>query len=641
MIIRYAYEDERVQKSFNYQQNTNLNTLIQNSDICTIGFSDEIIMGLDGNIKVILTDKEHPFAITNWVFSAKINIDPNYFAENETEVISALVDYINSLSKDYIKISNPELITSDVITAIANNKNIRRVHLGSRNQAYSLNKDVYLELKNAGIENIITDMVDEDLMENFDEIIDYNRHRKVIGNYTYAHLQGKTFPENQLTLRTKVKPEEMRYLKHIKEGITIKFDYYDYENIYEVIKTIQNNNQIMFYKFSIDEKKDQLTHFFISHEDEFKDYPITCNLRLDEDYDINEYLQYEKRLYELIKPAMNLSPFEKYLYAYRVTKRYKKYKENKNEPFEARSLYKILDGEYMVCVGYSVLLGDLLTKLGIESNEYGVTVDTTYDNYDASKQESSEDLSVSTAGHARRMVNLVDPKYGIDGIYVADPTWDNDLENDTYCFALLTPDEVISAKRYLLFDKYSASELFYVSSLEEFYSKINFMLNHEMLSTSNKEKEGFAQELKVIARILEIIKKLDISFFNYFLETYPDIKDNPDSNRLDVMNIVNEKKYSKETIQDIFLELGEYILNKVNKTINKEQYESALQVMYQECYSISENQAKELTEKAIEDTKNKMIHSFPKREMQYSDGHTEIYDNEVNKFDGENKNRKI
>ena len=46
-------------------------------------------------------------------------------------------------------------------------------------------------------------------------------------------------------------------------------------------------------------------------------------------------------------------------------KKYKEYKENNDKKEQSRNLYDILDGEYMVCVGYATLLGDLLNKLGI------------------------------------------------------------------------------------------------------------------------------------------------------------------------------------------------------------------------------------------------------------------------------------
>ena len=41
---------------------------------------------------------------------------------------------------------------------------------------------------------------------------------------------------------------------------------------------------------------------------------------------------------------------------------------------KARRVYDILNNNYMVCVGYSEFLGDLLEKLGIENIEFSVEV---------------------------------------------------------------------------------------------------------------------------------------------------------------------------------------------------------------------------------------------------------------------------
>lgn len=94
---------------------------------------------------------------------------------------------------------------------------------------------------------------------------------------------------------------------------------------------------------------------------------------------LDNFFESEKKLWQLVGNTKNLSPFEKFIYDYNTTKKYKQYRENKEAPSASRNLYSILDNEYMVCVGYSNLLGDLLDKEDIPSIDHGVSVDISYD----------------------------------------------------------------------------------------------------------------------------------------------------------------------------------------------------------------------------------------------------------------------
>ena len=102
----------------------------------------------------------------------------------------------------------------------------------------------------------------------------------------------------------------------------------------------------------------------------------------------------------------NLSPYEKYVAVYYIVKSFKKYKEYAPHSLESRSIYLTLTNDYLVCVGYSTLLVELLKRVGIQAEEIGVF------------------LSSPKGGHSRCMVNLVDSKYDIDGIFFCDPTKD-------------------------------------------------------------------------------------------------------------------------------------------------------------------------------------------------------------------------
>ena len=82
-----------------------------------------------------------------------------------------------------------------------------------------------------------------------------------------------------------------------------------------------------------------------------------------------------------------------------------------------------------------------------------------------------EEKSIDLAGHARVIVNINDPKYNISGVYVVDPTWDNDLENDYYNHALMSFDKTCNEKRM---SNLSFEDLIMnVKSMDEFNNKAN------------------------------------------------------------------------------------------------------------------------------------------------------------------------
>ena len=51
-------------------------------------------------------------------------------------------------------------------------------------------------------------------------------------------------------------------------------------------------------------------------------------------------------------------------------------------------------------------------------------------------------------GHDRVLVYIKDEKYGIDGMYFSDPTWDNELIDNSYAHCLMTEEDVsLSSKK--------------------------------------------------------------------------------------------------------------------------------------------------------------------------------------------------
>ncbi len=98
-----------------------------------------------------------------------------------------------------------------------------------------------------------------------------------------------------------------------------------------------------------------------------------------------------------------LSPYEKYLYAYDIVTKFSYNEEEKGQNNDiSRHLITILTGDKIVCAGYANLLSELCNRLGLSCYTQGVN-----------------------KNHAICYVRIDDDKWGIHGIYASDPTADS------------------------------------------------------------------------------------------------------------------------------------------------------------------------------------------------------------------------
>lgn len=317
-----------------------------------------------------------------------------------------------------------------------------------------------------------------------------------------------------------------------------------------------------------------------------------------ETYTKEEYKETHEKLNNLIKPIKksNLSPYEKYLAVYNIVKKIKPYKDNPDRPRESRSLKYILnpENEYIVCVGYAKLLEILLEKVGVSSMSIPVLVDTSYD-----EGFTMECLETNLVGHQRTIVKIDDTKYGIHGIYIADPTWDNSEKFDLYNNSAMTFDKRKGAYRLealgiddLLLDFHS---------FKEFNEKINYYLKRE-IKKSPKEKinQKITLEYGILYnRIMSLIKKLDYSKYEYFNKKY--------QNKIDKITKKYEKmeNVSLKDIEEIYTEFlteyANYIIPLSNKEISNDVMFKALLNVKKEIDGFNEENLKEWEEV----TKNK------------------------------------
>ena len=228
---------------------------------------------------------------------------------------------------------------------------------------------------------------------DFDESIDFNID--VI----------KDEPEHVKFL-TQIKNNRLQYIKNADDIIF----YYEPKEIAEFVKRnpILKTKRIIFEDyFDLDPKlvnevseafgEDTSNIYFqISGNDDlitFKEYKDTIDSINQKINDIEKY---------------NFSPLEKIMYAYDMVrdKVYVEVEENEDKMI-SRNLTTALLGDKIVCVGYAKIFQTLVEKLGIECKIVYLM-----------KPNKDE-------GHARNVIFVKDDKYGVEGVYYFDPTWDN------------------------------------------------------------------------------------------------------------------------------------------------------------------------------------------------------------------------
>lgn len=267
------------------------------------------------------------------------------------------------------------------------------------------------------------------------------------------------------------------------------------------------------------------------------------------EYSEEEYFKEDKKIENLVSNIKNsnLSPLEKFIAVYNIVKNIKPYKENEEKKEEARYLRYILDNDYIVCVGYARLLVELLDKIGINATDYSVCVDVSYD-----EGFTLEEKNVLLVGHARVIVNMDDDKYNIHGLYVSDPTWDNNQEKNLLNNSLLPFDSMQRDFRMFSYDIFNP--ILDIHNFDEYNKQINFLLKRKIEKFTNifMKDNNFNEKLIETYRYTgdEILKTINCDpKYYYFMKKLSACK-------------------TEEHFIHFYTELGHYLLTRINKKFN-------------------------------------------------------------------------
>ncbi len=547
--------------------------------------------------KRIVADKQHPFIIKG----SKLEINEDYFLEHSQEIHN-LITTLCSKAKDIVfEIKNKELIPENIIETAINNKNINELDLVPASgyekelpeeQQYILTEKDYKKIKSSSHPiSVYTSNVVEELKDNFDPIIKFNRERNLIGGYTYDDLQKERVAIyggiGGLLLTEAISDEELQNLKYVNPNSSITIFSQNNEFIEKVLKEIQNlqSNQKIIIEVTDKENFNQSNIFKDSLYDDLNIFIHYSTQTIP----LGLYKKTEQTMYTFLSPLKDkdYSPFEKFIYVYNMTKRFKQYKESETNLKESRYLHEILFNNYMVCLGYAEMLIDFLHKIGIQATEQSI---------DVAINDEGEELKIG--GHTRVISHIVDPKYNIDGYYISDPTWDNSIEDDFYNYLVLTSKEVNSEDRKHMsgvrktdFSEFKApSDIMFSESLDEFYDKINYIINKKIkkyISDCKNKKEVYDIKNEVVEIYIRILNDILMKVKEIDEEKYKEI-----TSKYEIPKTKFDAKDGLiEEFSQIITELANYIVPMTNKVIPANTIIDAAMVVNKDALNLSDKKA--------------------------------------------------
>lgn len=209
---------------------------------------------------------------------------------------------------------------------------------------------------------------------------------------------------------------------------------------------------------------------------------VTFYSRYDEGREttLKEMIDVYNELLSYAKPAIdnNYSPAESIYYIYNVVKKRIYNEETKEEKYcKSRSVTDILNGDKIVCTGFSNLIAAI-------ANILHIPVEVSY----------WDDIADKTAGHSANVVYLNDPKYDICGVYAIDATWDSreneedtEYENNIEHFLIPMAIEEKSKKRCALKPTIGCSYYrFFISKI--YYKQTPFLTQNKDIAFKKAEQ---------------------------------------------------------------------------------------------------------------------------------------------------------
>lgn len=267
----------------------------------------------------------------------------------------------------------------------------------------------------------------------------------------------------------------------------------------------------------------------------------------------------------------NATPLEKYLMVYKFLAQHRYYLNNEFSG-KSRDVLSVLTQKDIVCAGYANLMKWICDRIGIKCEK--------------------QSLKSGIHGHRTNKIYIKDEKYGIDGWYYADSTWDSigkDLfrdqtilyEDKTYNFCLVPFDKVKNIKKELNFIKIEDNLLFETG---DFYNLDKIVYSHEF----NSRNKIF----KVCGEEFKIKEYNDVNISNKEFKECID-KLNSLLNKHNISHKIFDYNFGYKVIYKVILSLNYNVLseNEMVQYLKNKQDEVEKKLMHQniDIYGPSEN----------------------------------------------------
>ncbi len=327
----------------------------------------------------------------------------------------------------------------------------------------------------------------------------------------------------------------LRSYENILNNPSYLWDYVDYVHLYlfssDPLKYIEDNPILLKKKIVL---KDKISYGDIDKVKEIKNKysKYLNNIYLNVEGN-SEYLTVDDTISTLNKVEalasdirkLNLSPLENMVYVYDLVKS-RIYNKEKDSDYEyiSRDLSCVLNGDSIVCSGYIALYKAVLSRLGIEV---------------FSEYLTHEDKS----GHERAVSRVVDPKYGVDGVYFFDPTFDSKTSEedsyyiDNYRFFLKTFSEINEESRKSI--PPFKSEMFRCFT-SDFISRCKCVLKGEYNKEEDEEDILFTLNRLYFYAIFRSPYNME-EFRRIFLDKDEEVINRKISEAIEIVNLYNKR----------------------------------------------------------------------------------------------------
>ena len=556
---------------------------------------DEInLIRPNDDLHLIMTTVDVPImALTDFgLLSDSLCIEPSVYTNSPAHFDDIIVKMIKKLQCQSFSVEETIVLSDEIINAISQNSNIKTIFLGKR----LLTKELYDKLVFHRPIEIMCDSVEEELCEIYDGTIYDNLYRKIVDEYNYTTLQRAKSINLSRVYSSQELDKIFKYAPNL-ESITVEGN--ALSCLREIMEKIVDSN------IDITLNLDEHYTYDIENLKEMNElYPVIKVSYGTGVGKLEDYIKAESAIAEMLKPIeqLELSPLEKFIYAFNTCKRFRKYKENEEDRANARNIMELFKpgNEHIVCVGFANILSELCKRLDIPITDVGLSVYRISDTNEVKRIGS----------HARNFVRINDSKYGLDNMYMTDATWSNDFEFDSLVTALMTPYETLQLRSIV---KFGETSIITARTYDEFLHAI-------YVEFRNNQHYNFDKTMEYLERLYpEFISEC------LTVQSYKTFKSKLFTKIEDYRLLYSDDSFMKKIFQ--------FIETKTKQPISGEVLIDAAVNLYQKQNpNLSIEEIELYRKKIIEDNYYIYDCQVPPIVTEYRDGSKVITENEQNKF---------